>query len=175
MGAIGVTPQAETKTTKTGAELLEIIEANYDVSTFGYNEMGDTHEPVEVTAEEKAEGDRLQAEKSAYHERVKGNFDNLPYSERQKHPDFIQWQAMTSRWEHERNVITTKLGLGPVQEIEQHGGEDQGSTWYSIKYFPDHDVYIRTDGYYQSYSGTDFHEGYGKVVTPQQKTITVFE
>lgn len=69
----------------------------------------------------------------------------------------------------------SEIGLGEIVEIEQYGGSDQGSTWYSVKHFVDHDVYIRTDGYYQSYNGTDFYDGIGKVVTPQQKTITVFE
>lgn len=65
--------------------------------------------------------------------------------------------------------------VGEVKEIEQYGGEDMGSTWYTIKHFVDHGVYIKTEGYYQSYNGTDFHEGYGQVVTQKQKTITVFE
>lgn len=76
--------------------------------------------------------------------------------------------------ENEKNALDF-IGLGEIKEIEQYGGEDQGSTWYSIKHFVDHDVYIRTDGYYQSYHGTDFYSGIGKVVTPQKKTITVFQ
>lgn len=65
--------------------------------------------------------------------------------------------------------------IGAWEEVQKYGGEDQGSTWYSVKHFKDHDVYIRTDGYYQSYNGTDFYDGYGKEVTPKEKTITVFE
>lgn len=70
---------------------------------------------------------------------------------------------------------SVELGLGECKEIEKYGGEDQGSTWYSVKYFKDHDVYIRTDGYYSSYNGTEFDEGYGYEVKPAQKTITVYE
>lgn len=73
------------------------------------------------------------------------------------------------------DVDYQELNLGKVEEVDQYGGEDQGSSWYSVKHFVDHDVYIRTDGYYQSYNGTDFHDGHGSVVAPKQKTITVFE
>jgi len=68
-----------------------------------------------------------------------------------------------------------KSVLGEWTEIEQYGGEDQGSTWFSIKHFVDHGVYIKTDGYYASHHGTDFDDGYGEEVKPVQKTVTVFE
>ena len=65
--------------------------------------------------------------------------------------------------------------VGEWEEIEQVGGEGEGETWYSVKFFKDHDVYIRTDGFYSSYNGTDFDEGYGDEVRPKLKTITVYE
>lgn len=46
--------------------------------------------------------------------------------------------------------------VGPHKEVDSYGGEDQGSEWYTVKHFTDHDVYIRVDGYYSSYNGTDF-------------------
>jgi hypothetical protein len=68
-----------------------------------------------------------------------------------------------------------ELGFGEFKEVEQYGGEGQGDTWYSIKYFPNFDLYIRTDGSYSSYNGTDFYDGYGEEVKPVEKTITVYE
>lgn len=65
--------------------------------------------------------------------------------------------------------------LGEWREVVKYGGEDQGSTWYSIKHFKDHDIYIRTDGYYQSYSGVEFDQGYGEEVRPKEKVVTVYE
>lgn len=65
--------------------------------------------------------------------------------------------------------------VGEWDEIEQYGGEGQGDNWYSVKHFKDHDVYIRTDGFYSSYNGTDFDYGYGDEVRPTLKTITVYE
>lgn len=68
-------------------------------------------------------------------------------------------------------------GLGVMNEVEQVGGEGKGDTWYSVKYFQDHDVYIKVSGWYQSYSGTDFGDWDEacKEVRPQEKTITVYE
>ena len=65
--------------------------------------------------------------------------------------------------------------LGEWDEVSQYGGEGQGDTWYSVKYFKDHDVYIRTDGWYTSYDGTAFYDGYGYEVFPKEKVITVYE
>lgn len=69
-------------------------------------------------------------------------------------------------------------GVGTFKEIEQKGGEDEGSEWYSIKHFPDHDVYIKVEGYYTSYDGTNFDgEWHGNVynVRPEKVTITVYK
>lgn len=65
--------------------------------------------------------------------------------------------------------------LGDWQEIDQVGGEGEGDYWHSVKYFKDHDVYIKTIGFYTSYHGTDFHEGYGEEVKPTKKTVIVYE
>lgn len=67
--------------------------------------------------------------------------------------------------------------LGVMKEVEQVGGEGEGDTWYSVKYFQDHDVYIKVSGWYQSYNGTDFGDWNEacKEVRPVEKTITVYE
>ena len=63
------------------------------------------------------------------------------------------------------------------EEVAQEGGEGEGDIWYSVKYFPDHDVYIRIDGFYQSYIGVEFYNGWDccSEVRPKEKTITVYE
>lgn len=67
--------------------------------------------------------------------------------------------------------------LGVMEEVERYGGEGMGDTWYSIKYFKDHDVYIKVSGWYQSYNGTDFGDWNEacKEVRPVEKTITVYK
>ncbi len=68
-----------------------------------------------------------------------------------------------------------ELELGEVKVVDQYGGPDKGSTWYKVQYFVEHDVYIRTDGWYSSYDGTYFDEGYGSVVKPVEKMVTFYE
>ncbi len=70
-----------------------------------------------------------------------------------------------------------ELELGAIDVVEEYGGEDMGSTWYRVFYFRDHDVYIRVDGYYSSYDGVDFYDGWDSCsnVRPKEKTITVYE
>lgn len=81
-----------------------------------------------------------------------------------------KYTISVQEWKKDNNLPEWK-------EIEQYGGEDMGSTWYSIKYFPELDLYIKVSGWYQSYHGTDFSDWDSacKEVRPQQKTITVYE
>jgi hypothetical protein len=67
--------------------------------------------------------------------------------------------------------------LGDVSVIEHYGGEGKGDTYYTIWYFKDHDVYLRIDGFYSSYNGVDWIQGWdgASEVKPKQKTITVYE
>ena len=78
-------------------------------------------------------------------------------------------------WQETEAECLKQLGLGEIEEVEQRGGEGQGDRWYTIKYFKDHDVYIKTKGFYSSYNGTDFYYGFGEEVKPTQKTVTVYE
>jgi hypothetical protein len=73
------------------------------------------------------------------------------------------------------SYVPPETGLGKIKEIKQRGGEGQGETWYTVKLFEDHDVYIKTEGWYTSYDGTDFNEGWGHEVKPTEKTITIYE
>ena len=66
-------------------------------------------------------------------------------------------------------------GVGKWKEMEKHGGKGEGNEWHSVKYFIEHDIYIKTTGFYQSHHGTDFDYGYGEEVKPVEKKVTVFE
>ncbi len=68
-----------------------------------------------------------------------------------------------------------ELGLGEFEEVDHTGGEDEGSRWSSTKYFKEHNVYIKTTGFYQSYVGTEFYNGYGREVSPKQVMVTIYE
>jgi hypothetical protein len=70
-----------------------------------------------------------------------------------------------------------KFLVGEVVVVDRYGGEGEGETWYVVHHFVDHDLYIRTDGFYQSYNGVEFYDGWGccREVKPKEKTITVYE
>ena len=72
-------------------------------------------------------------------------------------------------------VASIEAEVGPWTEIDQHGGSDEGPTWWTVKYFSKHDVYIKLSGYYSSYNGTDFDEYDYQEVKPTEKTITIYE
>ncbi len=86
----------------------------------------------------------------------------------------IQANMSVSEFAYE-DYNPTELGLGEVKVVDKYGGPDMGSTWYKVQYFVEHDVYIRTDGWYSSYDGTYFDEGYGSVVKPVEKMVTFYE
>jgi len=69
------------------------------------------------------------------------------------------------------------LDLGEIKEVHSEGGEDEGSHWESVKHFVDQDVYISVVGYYTSYDGTDFYDGWGccQEVRPVDRVVTFYE
>jgi len=158
----------------TAEEILDIVKAKMTVNEFAYNEWPDLedHEYSEEYNQMKAK--KLEAQKK---------FTTHPsynlYKEREQDPTFLQVRKEYNETPnyHALGVKerSTFLGLGEIEEVEQHGGEGEGDSWYSVKYFKDHDVYIRISGYYQSYDGTTFDQGYGEEVFPKQKMITVYE
>jgi hypothetical protein len=68
-----------------------------------------------------------------------------------------------------------KEEVGGYKQVAQNGGMDRGSDYYIVNYFPAHDVYIKTQGYYQSHHGTDWEEGYGYEVKPQEERVLRYE
>lgn len=151
----------------TAQQILKIIEENYSESNFAYNDWLAT-DKVEVPSEV---GKKEQEEKGAFWESIKEEMKPLTYSQRKENSKYQQYQAMPGEYDIQDKWVLNYLGIGEVEEVAQYGGEDMGSTWYSVKYFKDHDVYIRIDGHYTSYNGAEFYDGYGREVFPQEKTI----
>lgn len=62
-----------------------------------------------------------------------------------------------------------------VKAIDSYGGEDQGSDYWSIYEFKRGDsyAYVKFDGWYASYHGSEFTEAF--IVRPTQKLVTVYE
>ena len=61
-----------------------------------------------------------------------------------------------------------------IEHVDNHGGEDEGSDYWSVYKFTKggESVYVKFQGYYASYVGSEFNEWF--FVEPQQKTITVY-
>ena len=61
--------------------------------------------------------------------------------------------------------------------VDHYGGEDQGSDYYTVYEFKDDSleetVYIKFQGWYASHYGTEYQNF--EIVTPQQRTVTVYE
>lgn len=59
--------------------------------------------------------------------------------------------------------------------IKHYGGEDMGSEYYAVWKFTKEgeEVYIKFNGYYQSYNGADYQSFYK--VEPKVKSIVVYE
>ncbi|MCB1712254.1 MAG: hypothetical protein KDH96_07200 [Candidatus Riesia sp.] len=165
----------------SGEEVLSIVEQTFgnDVSAFAYGDYTEAMpEDFEFSEEVEKVKERYENAYKAYqnHEayNVKSS-ERTPEQETELNALYEAWRALPSDYEAQKQEFLNSLGLGEVVEVDQYGGEGQGDTWYSIKHFVDHDVYIRTDGFYASYSGTDFYDGVGKIVTPKEKTVTVYE
>lgn len=147
-------------------QIKEILVANFSLENFAYDEI-----PYDT---ENFSSEALEAQNKL--DKWLLDNPNPGYGK----PDYDKWykeyNSLPTKYSIAKKEFLSKLGIN-WKEVEQYGGEDQGSTWYSVKYFPDHDVYIRVDGYYSSYNGTDFNgwDGDCKEVRPKQKTITVYE
>lgn len=73
------------------------------------------------------------------------------------------------------DVNWPQVGLGAVELADEHGGyEGQGEDCHKVYFFKDHEVYLRIDGYYASYSGSDWDNDPYEV-KPQEKLITVYQ
>ena len=73
-------------------------------------------------------------------------------------------------WKEKFNVNVPKL------ESYQQGDINNTSYLHKIYYFEDLDCYIKLDGWYSSYSGSnEWEDGEFSIVEPKEKTITVYE
>lgn len=152
---------------KSAEELLRIIKDNYSEYNYAFGDWSAANIEVPVGIGEKEQ----KAKDEFYAEKLKG----LTYSQQMESPHMEEYRKMPSEYDIIGLYVLNELGLGEVEDIYQRGGEGQGTKWYQVWYFKDHDVYLRIDGHYTSYDGVDFFDGYGYQVFPKEKTITIYE
>lgn len=63
--------------------------------------------------------------------------------------------------------------MGKFTLLARRGGTDQGSEWWRVFYFEDHDIYIKAEGCYTSYEGVYDLEVFE--VEPEEVMITVYK
>lgn len=155
----------------TAQEILEIIEANMSVSNYAHEDY-DYPEDLGFLSQEEKESHNKHEELAV---KMRDFYNKNGWKETEETLQLREEQKQYLDWQGVETAFKKSLGVGDWVEVEQYGGEGKGESWYSVKHFIDHDIYIRTDGFYTSYNGTDFYDGYGRQVFPKQKTITVYE
>lgn len=65
------------------------------------------------------------------------------------------------------------LGLGEFEVLDSYGGEGKGDDYWLVFYLKQHNIYIKLDGYYQSYDGGYYTSMYE--VKPKQVMMTIYE
>jgi len=157
-------------------QILEIVEKNWSVKNFG--DGGWWHIMREFTFSDNVE--KIRATKEEAHSKLIAHPDarsggTLQSKSSEYQSLYNTYHQLPSHYDAMKTEILQQLGLGKVVEVEQVGGSGQGDEYYSVKHFVDHDVYIRTEGWYSSYEGTTWDNGYGEEVFPIEKTIIVYE
>jgi hypothetical protein len=121
--------------------------------------------------EELAKKFRDKNHKKLSFNEIKEELERIIDNDNEKYNELAE-NYNSADWHKEMEKI-----IGPIKMVEQVGGSDQGSYWYSILNFIDHNVFIKITGYYTSYEGTSFtmfDTSDFKEVFPSQKTITVY-
>lgn len=88
------------------------------------------------------------------------------------------WQATSKLKTSRRNKwLNENTVLGACIEMDSGGGPDAGSGWWKVYHFPKHEVYMKIDGYYQSYEGLEIYESWDACfeVLPKQVMTTIYE
>lgn len=88
-------------------------------------------------------------------------------------PDQVIEKLRANRVELES--LGDKELLGDFEIVDSKGGHEGGGDYAMVvMHFKEHDVYIKEEGYYNSYDGTEW-SGNFESVKPLKKEITVYE
>ncbi len=158
-------------------EILEVVKEHYSEREFAYGEWLETKKEKDFIYSETAEK-ATEARNIFHEEKVKTHPDYGKNKENQGEEFKSLWKEyceLLGSYELKEIEWLKHIGLGEIEEVDQYGGEGCGDNWYSIKFFKDHNVYIKTTGHYSSYHGTDFENGYGEEVKPVTKEVVVYE
>ncbi len=84
----------------------------------------------------------------------------------------VELEITTNEFGHEDWTEDFENFVGQIKEIKnQHINDDA----FVVFYFVDHDIYLRIDGYYSSYEGSDYSDGRIYEVRPVERMVTFYE
>lgn len=63
--------------------------------------------------------------------------------------------------------------LGDFECVDRYGGEGFGEWYWSVYHFKTHDIFIKFDGWYQSYHGSEFESMFQ--VVPEEVTVIKYK
>jgi hypothetical protein len=161
----------------TAQEIKAILEKHTSIEDFAFGDFGPNDDfvaspEVEQIVNAKKEAEKIMEEHPLY---------KKPWNEQQLDTEFMAlkdaYLELPSGYLEIKNEWLKSLGLGPIENVDRKGGEGEGEEWYVVFYFPKHNVYLKCNGYYQSYHGTEFYGGWNDCfeVIPKQVEITVYE
>ena len=93
------------------------------------------------------------------------------------HEFFHSELTESTRWDSDE-VTDFRKKLSDVgirfEHVDDYGGEEQGRDYWSVYAFHDeaHVVYVKFDGWYESYHGSEYEEWF--FVEPRQVQVTEF-
>jgi len=161
----------------TAQEIKAILEEHTTIEDFAFEEFGPANSFIASPEVEKMISTQKEArEKMENHPTYKKS-----WGEQQSDAEYMAlrkaYLECPSGYPERKNEWLESLGLGPIENVDRKGGEGEGEEWYTVFYFPKHDVYLKCDGFYESYNGTEFYNGWDDCfeVKPQEKTITVYQ
>ncbi len=77
---------------------------------------------------------------------------------------------------NENNITEEDLkDFGEVTVVDQYGGMGMGDNHYYVLYFEKFNIYLKIQGSYTSYEGSDYSYAEFFEVFPEQETITVYK
>jgi hypothetical protein len=89
-----------------------------------------------------------------------------------------EMQNETTRWDCAGLIeFKTEVQLKGIsmENVDQHGGEGEGEQYWSVYKFTkeEQDVFVKFNGWYQSYNGAEFTEWF--FVEPKNRMVTFYE
>ena len=162
----------------TAEEIKAILKENINsIEDFAFEDFGPDDDFVFSSEVQAAKNLR----EATYNELINHPANSLLWRERETNEEYQAlykaYSDLPSHHDVMRDEWSESLGLGKIEVVANEGGEGQGEEWYIVFFFPKHNVYLKCNGYYQSYNGTEFHRGWGDCfeVTPKQIEITIYE